>query len=364
MKKKQSPFLYIRGLKHVAYSVFCVEKEQKFYYDPIYVNYDSRNRKLPYSSGQQVKRCCTDELLTVLNKERGEVTFVFKQSNLAEGEVLSLCDPNYPDQLLGGWMHVKEVSKKGKNTAEKVVPVIKTRRSPLSISAMTPLHPLLVNYNEENITFDRSDSRDLHKVIIRDKDGNNLSDEEVYGILCSTHRDLYRKWVPDKGRAMGLFVYDMAIDLRRLFSVSIHELPEEIILDEKKWVKNTNVFGECWTLCKAEREKVIPALAHALINWRITSNQARTFSLMETLAIAIGDNANAQAGAIRAKLIDDGGERLKAKPIVDENAGAKLFVALPCASHIVVENESADALEQAEQYLIEMMRSFDYENQV
>ncbi|WP_373815930.1 hypothetical protein, partial [Jeotgalibaca porci] len=68
--------------------------------------------------------------------------------------------------------------------------------------------------------------------------------------------------------------------------------------------------------------------------------------------------------AIRAKLIDDGGERLKAKPIVDEDAGAKLFVALPCASHIVVENESADALEQAEQYLIEMMRSFDYENQV
>ena len=114
---------------------------------------------------------------------------------------------------------------------------------------------------------------------------------------------------------------------------------------------------------KDEREKVIPALAHALINWRITSNQARTFSIMETLAIAVSDNANTLAGAIRAKLIDDGGDKPKAKPIVDEKAGAELFVALPCAAYIVVENESADALEAAEKHLIHLMQSFDYENQ-
>ncbi|WP_273958801.1 hypothetical protein, partial [Lacticaseibacillus paracasei] len=56
---------------------------------------------------------------------------------------------------------------------------------------------------------------------------------------------------------------------------------------------------------EVERLKVIPAIAKALVNWRISSNQSRTFSLMETLAVAISDNANTLAGAIRAKLLDD-----------------------------------------------------------
>ena len=114
---------------------------------------------------------------------------------------------------------------------------------------------------------------------------------------------------------------------------------------------------------KEEREKVIPALAKALINWRITSNQARTFSLMETLAVAISDNANTLPGAIRAKLTDEG-DKPMAKPIIDENAGADVFVTLPCASYIVTENESADALIEAEKKLIQLMSSFDYENQL
>ncbi len=105
-------------------------------------------------------------------------------------------------------------------------------------------------------------------------------------------------------------------------------------LEEKGWVRSKNAFGECLVLPKAERDKVIPALAKALINWRITSNQARTFSLMETLAVAISDNANTLPGAIRAKLIDDG-ERPTAKPIIDETAGADVFVTLPCANYIV-----------------------------
>jgi hypothetical protein len=111
------------------------------------------------------------------------------------------------------------------------------------------------------------------------------------------------------------------------------------------------------------RKKAIPAIAKALLNWRITSNQARTFSLMETLAIAISDNANKLAGAIRAKLIDDG-EKPKAKPIIDETAGADIFVTLPCSNYIVTLNESADAIDQAEQKLIDLMMAFNYENQL
>ena len=134
------------------------------------------------------------------------------------------------------------------------------------------------------------------------------------------------------------------------------------MLESKGWVKSRNVFGECLVLPKEERDKVIPALAKALINWRITSNQSRTFSLMETLAVAISNNANTLPGAIRAKLIDEG-ERPIAKPIIDETAGADVFVTLPCASYIVTESESSDALNEAEKKLIQMMKDFDYENQ-
>ena len=68
-------------------------------------------------------------------------------------------------------------------------------------------------------------------------------------------------------------------------------------------------------------------------------------------------------GYIRAKLIDDG-EKPKAKPIIDETAGADIFVTLPCSNYIVTVNESADAIEQAEQKLIDLMTAFDFENQL
>ena len=85
---------------------------------------------------------------------------------------------------------------------------------------------------------------------------------------------------------------------------------------------------------------------------------------METLAIAISHNANTLAAAIRAKLISDSEDKQKAKPIVDENAGANTYITLPCANYVVTESESADALEKAKQDLINRMMQFDYENQL
>lgn len=348
-------FIYLRGLKHAENAVFCVEKGQKSYYDPQF------GYQVPYSSGQQVKRSILSTLTEELDVEPAPTTFVFdvKEKSLGEGEVLSICDPTYPDQLLGGWMRAV---KEGKERTVK-------RRSPLSISSMHPLHPLLVSKSKEDITFDRSDRPEIHKVKVRDAQGNELSEKQIEALLSGTDRSLFRKWIPDNYRANGLFVYDIAIDLRTLFCVSTNqyepELSKEMIaqLEEKGWKKSKNVFGECLVLPKEEREKIIPALAKALINWRITSNQARTFSLMETLAVAISDNANTLAAAIRAKLIDDG-EKPKAKPIVDETSGAELFVALPCSSYIVTENESADALQKAEERLVQLMKEFDYENQM
>lgn len=354
----KNSFIYLRGCKHAAFTVFCVEEGQKSYYDPQF------NVRVPYSSGQQVKRSIMGKLNEVLNVEPSPTEFYFdvdKKGALKEGEVLSSCDPHYVDQLLGGWMRTP---KGGKEKAVK-------RRSPLSISAMTPLHPLLASVPKENISFDRSDRPNVHKVVVRDASGNVLTDEQVSIFLNGSDRSLYRKWIPDNTRATGLFVYDVAIDLRRLFCVPTNQLEPEITSDMVETLKNdgwkvvNTVFGECLLMPKEQREKIIPAIADALIDWHITSNQARTFSLMETLAIAISDNANTLAAAIRTKLIDgDNDSKPKAKPIIDEHAGAATYVTLPCASYIVTETESADALDKAKQDLVNRMLTFDYENQL
>ncbi|WP_197086587.1 hypothetical protein [Sphingobacterium sp. IITKGP-BTPF85] len=70
-------------------------------------------------------------------------------------------------------------------------------------------------------------------------------------------------------------------------------------LKSEGWFESKNVFGDCLVAPKELREKLVKALANAIINWRITSNQSRTFSLMDTLAISISDNANLIAGSIR-----------------------------------------------------------------
>ncbi len=354
---KQNSFIYLRGLKHAAFTVFCVENGQKFYYDPQF------NVRVPFSSGQQVKRSVLEKLNDILGVQPSPTEFYFdvdKKGALKEGEVLSSCNPHYVDQLLGGWMRTP---KGGKEKAVK-------RRSPLSISAMTPLHPLLSGLPKENISFDRSDRPNAHKVVVRDANGNVLTDEQVCNFLDGNDRSLYRKWIPDNNRATGLFVYDVAIDLRRLFCVSTNQFEPEITADMVEslksdgWIVVNTAFGECLLMPKEQREQLVPAIADALLDWQITSNQARTFSLMETLAVAISDNANTLAAAIRAKLIDDNESKQKARPIIDENAGAKTFIALPCANYIVTETESADALVRARQELIDRMMAFDYENQL
>lgn len=354
---KQNSFIYLRGLKHAAFTVFCVENGQKFYYDPQF------NVRVPFSSGQQVKRSVLEKLNDILGVQPSPTEFYFdvdKKGALKEGEVLSSCNPHYVDQLLGGWMRTP---KGGKEKAVK-------RRSPLSISAMTPLHPLLSGLPKENISFDRSDRPNAHKVVVRDANGNVLTDEQVCNFLDGNDRSLYRKWIPDNNRATGLFVYDVAIDLRRLFCVSTNQFEPEITADMVEslksdgWIVVNTAFGECLLIPKEQREQLVPAIADALLDWQITSNQARTFSLMETLAVAVSDNANTLAAAIRAKLIDDNESKPKARPIIDENAGAKTFIALPCANYIVTETESADALVRARQELIDRMMAFDYENQL
>ena len=347
--------IYIRTLKRAEHTVFNVSDGQKFYFDSQF------NRRIPYSSGQQVKRSLIDSLCEVINQTPSPTTFLFdvtKQKELKEGEVYGTCDPTYADQLFGGWM---KAAKGGKDRTLK-------RRSPLSISAMRALHPLLAGTYSENASFDRSE-RPNNNVIVRDTQGNELADEEVVAFLEGKDRSLSRKWIPDNKRATGLFVFDVAIDLRRLFSVSLNsfepEMSESTIekLKESGWIASENVFGPSLVAPKELREKWIAGLAHAIINWRITSNQARTFSLMDTLALSISDNANKIAGSIRAKLSEE--DSSKADPIVDESlAGVDTFITLQAGGYLHTKGETVDALEQAESKLIERISAYDFENQI
>ncbi|MFA5668845.1 MAG: hypothetical protein WC967_06355 [Balneolaceae bacterium] len=347
--------LYIRTLKRAEHTVFNVSDGQKTYYDPQF------RRSLPFSSGQQVKRSLVDTFCEAINEVPSPTTFIFdvtKQKELKEGEVYGTCDPRYADQLIGGWM---KAAKGGKERTLK-------RRSPLSISAMRPLHPLLAGVDKENASFDRSD-RPNNKVIVRDENNNELSDEEIVTFLEGKDRSLSRKWIPDNKRATGLFVFDIAIDLRRLFTVSLNsfepEMAEETIdkLKKEGWKESSTVFGPCLVAPKELRENWAKGLAKAIIHWRITSNQSRTFSLMETLGVTISDNANLIAGSIRAKLsLEDSN---KAEPIIDEQIeGVKTYVTLSAGGYIHTTSETVDALEKAENEILKQILAFDHENQV
>jgi hypothetical protein len=347
--------IYIRTLKRAEHTVFCVADGQKTYYDPQF------SRRIPYSSGQQVKRSLMDTLSKALNEVPSPTTFLFdvnKGGEMKEGEVYATCNPNYADQLLGGWM---KAAKGGKDRTIK-------RRSPLSISSMRGLHPLLAGVDSENVSFDRSD-RPNNQVIIRNADGAELSENEIAELLQGKDRSLSRKWIPDNRRATGLFVQDMAIDLRRLFCVLLNKLEPEITeeteakLRDAGWIETETVFGTCLVVPKEKREKLAKALANAIINWTITSNQSRTFSLMETLAVSVSGNANKIAGSIRAKLKEE--EENKAEPIIEEDmVGVDTFVTLQAGGYIRTKKESVDALERAEQKLIDIIMAFDFENQL
>lgn len=354
--------IYIRTLKRTDHTVFAVEKGQKIYWEPQF------KVKLPYSSGQQVKRSLLEKINANLNAIPSPTTFVSKVKMKGktlefdgEGEVYGTCNPQDADQLLGGWMKAETGSR------------VYKRRSPLSISSLRALHPYLAGVPTENITFDRKD-RPNNKVIVKIKDGSSLrelSEEEIIDFLENREKQtsLSSKYIQDQRRATGLFVQDIAIDLRRLFCVSLSNFEPEITKDTEQqlrdegWQEVKTVFGDCLVAPKQIREELIPALANAIINWSITSNQSRTFSLMETLAVSISENANKIAGSIRAKLSLE--DENKAIPVIEEEMpGVETYTTLPAAGYVLTKKESADALEKAEQSLIEKMMAFDYENQL
>lgn len=197
-----------------------------------------------------------------------------------------------------------------------------------------------------------------------------MTKEELDDWLSNNKRNLpNRAFIQDQTRASGLFIYDIAIDLRTLFCVSTNKLEPELFpeietkLRESGWKESKNIFGNCLLCPEKERNEIINSLANSIINWRITSNQSRTFSLMETLALAISDNANKIAFSIRGELKDDY-ERPKASPVIDESSGANIFMTPLVSSIIPGFSGKADALDRAQNFIINYLDSYDFENQV
>jgi hypothetical protein len=352
----RNPYIYLRGLRQVDHTVFCVSAGQKVYRDP------ATGRPQPYSSGQQVKRSVMDVIVTAMEEARAPITFNFKlagkegKKELSNEEPWSPCDPSYVDQLIGGWMRA------GKGAA----PV--KRRSPMSISAMRPLHPSLASLASESVTFDRSDESEQHIARVVDEKGAELARETVAAFLAESGRNLpMRLWIPEDkvgGRATGLFIFDAAIDLTSLFSVSLYDYEPEITPDIR-----TKLDDHGWTLSgdgkrlicpSARRDAIAGALAEGLIEWRITSNQSRTLSLQNTLAVAIGENANAVGTAIRADLTE-ASEGQKAEAVIDDSAGASVYTAKTALGWVRGATASADALEAAKADLKGRILAHNYE---
>ncbi len=349
------PYLFIRGLRQVDHTVFCVENGQKTYRDPLF------GTPMPYSSGQQVKRSILDTLVEQIDKEkRAPITFNYElttngdQQSLSQKEPWSPCDPLFADQLVGGWMRAQLNS------------LTLKRRSPLSISAMRPLHPSLARTSEESLTFDRSENPSNNPVKVRNTNGEVLSEAEVNDFLQSNERTLPRRhWIPrDKvgPRAEGIFVFDIAIDLRRLFKVSTNQHDPELSptkieeLLDNDWERTSD---EEFIICPVNRrEEIIAAIAHAITNWRITSNQSRTYSPQATIAMAVSNNANLITSAIRADLREDG---RNADPIIDHVDGVNLFIALSARGYITGVTGAADAMVQAENHIKEQLLNFSYD---
>lgn len=351
--------LYVRGLRQVEHTVFAVADGQKTYRDPL------TRREMAYASGQQVKRSLLDAFVDEIGDDRSPVTFykVLDKGSLKDREPHSACDPSYADQLVGGWMRAEKRAADDKGGR----PV--RRRSPLSISAFRPLSPYLAAVDtEEALTFDRRDGDpSKNKVVVRDPKGNEVSQEELDKFLSDNNQTLRAlNYLAPQKRAYGLYVYDVAVDMRRLFSVSTADQDPELDpatiekLKGEGWIERGNEI----LAPDAERERIIPALAYAILHWQITSNQARTFSPMPPLAVALADRADSIAIAIRADLDSEVSierSKLSASVVLASIGENSLFITPVARGVIRGVIAEADAIDQAQAEIERRLRAYDYD---
>lgn len=321
--KNNENSLIVRLLRKVEFTVFCVDADQKRYWDKQF------GVMLPYSSGQQIKKSFMSMLLKCLNASHAPLTFNFLANNktekLEQKEITQPCDPTYFDQLLGGWMSTPS-KKGGKDEEDESSDVDKNqykRRSPFSISAMTAVHPLLASLiKEANMTFDRTDvSND--KIVVKNEKGKELNPEEITAFLDKCNKRISkRNMISGKDRANGFFKTDFVIDLRKLFRIPVIlydvEVSQETIAKLKKdgWIEFEDETGKWLELPKRFHDELAEAIAWSIVNWKITSNQSRTYDPMPVLSIAVSKRSDEIVNAIRGEIEEVNGD-IKGRLVVD-----------------------------------------------
>ncbi len=200
---------------------------------------------------------------------------------------------------------------------------------------------------------------------MRDPKGNEIPKETLDKFLQDNNQTLRAlNFLAPQKRAYGLFVYDVAVDMRRLFSVSMADQDPELDpatiekLKAKGWIEHD------YTLIAPRdvRERIIPALAYALLHWSITSNQARTFSAMPPLAVALADRADKIAISIRADLDPEAGLSRPSAKVILEPVGENALFVTPVARGVLRGVEAdADAMDKAQAEIERRLRAFNYE---
>ena len=385
--------IFIKTVKKVDHTVFCVDSNgQKSYWDSLF------EKKIPYSSGQQVKRSIVTAMLDKLGIEPSPFILKWEASKQSNGTpkiefkngYYQKCTPIHPDQLVGGWMVLNSSKKDNapeikndepenenedteteENTETANQPKAKSikRRSPLSISAMTPLHPLLANICKEGISLDKRETPNTEIVVKSGK--TQLTDDEIQELLLQKPEHNFKNtYVFDNTRASGLFVQNIAIDLKRLFAISLDINEPEVqpaVIEELKtegWTVQKDNRGEYLLAPKSYRDELIPGIAYALVNWTINSNQSRTYSPMETLALSISDNANSIATSIYAKLDSGNNDKQIAIPVIHpDTQNVDVFITPQAQGffpNIEPNKVNPNAMNEAITKLTELFSNFEY----
>lgn len=303
-------YLYVRIIREVDMAVLSVgEDGQKKFFDPISGQY------LPYSTGQQVKYSVMERYRSNLNVSPAQLMIVHrsdKDGKVKEGEIY-FDDPNpaFAELLLRGYFRniKRKGDKKGKQSKVEIededdsddrdTTIIK-RRSPMSISSLVPLNSRLATIQtvSGSVCVDRTSSAQFHKLVFDDGVRlilfDDVKDEKIRSRMKPRKFDKSKK-----SYAHGIMVCDFALDLDRLFAVSLQVQEPEVSLKVIENLRANNWFeffhpqiGNMLGLPMELRGELIEAMSDALINWRITSNQTQHFTPMNTLAVTVSTSAN------------------------------------------------------------------------
>lgn len=357
-------FLYIRVIKELIHTVLVVGQRdktrngfngQKKYYDNFFKKW------VGFAGGSTVKRHIVERFMGLVGEQLSPVIFQLKkvkgEDELREDIVINTCNPLNMDQHLRGYM----LTTKDQDTTNV------KRRSPLSISALTPVHPLLASCYGEMGVVDRSNVKG-NKITIIGENGKQLESEEVKRLLGTKNGSKlanHRKLIDSNGRMSGIYEMTMAINLDRLFSVELNEIDSEVTpevesqLRENGWKEEHKNGFNYLVAPKEYQDKIVKNLADAIINFRVFSNQSSTFSAMPVLAVSVTKEASKLHKGIVARITKGSDTDANSQSValqINEVDGLQNFISSQMAKYVLTDKDDVMAEENAVELITDMLR--------